>query len=68
MLGIVFEMPIVAYFFTRIGVLHSDFLRRYRKVAIVVILVLAALITPSTDAFTMMLVVLPLWGLYEMSR
>lgn len=67
LLGIVFEMPIVAYFFARIGVLKSSFLRQYRKVAIVVIMCLAAVITPSTDAFTMMLVVLPLWLLYELS-
>lgn len=67
MLGLVFEMPIVAYFFGKIGVLESAFLRRYRKVAIVAIMCLAALITPSTDAFTMMLVVFPLWLLYELS-
>ncbi|MCF0211729.1 MAG: twin-arginine translocase subunit TatC [Bacteroidales bacterium] len=67
MLGLVFEMPIVAYFFGSIGVLTADFLRRYRRVAIVVILCLAAIITPSTDAFTMLLVTLPLWLLYEVS-
>ena len=67
MLGIVFEMPIVAYFFGKIGVLTSAFLKQYRRVAIVVIMCLAAVITPSTDAFTMMLVVLPLWLLYEVS-
>lgn len=68
LLGVVFEMPIVAYFFSKIGVLTSDFLKRYRKIALVVIMVLAAMITPSTDAFTMLLVVLPLWLLYELSR
>lgn len=68
MMGVVFEMPIVAYFFAKIGMLKSDFLKRYRKVALVVIMVLAAIITPSTDAFTMMLVVLPLGLLYEVSR
>jgi len=68
LLGVVFEMPIVAYFFARIDLLTSSFLSKYRKVAIVIILVLAALITPSTDAFTMLLVVLPLWFLYELSR
>lgn len=68
MMGVVFEMPIVAYFFAKIGVLKADFLKRYRKVALVVIMVLAAIITPSTDAATMMLVVLPLGLLYEVSR
>ena len=63
-MGLVFEMPIVAYFFSKIGVLKSVWLRQGRKVAIVLILVAAALITPSTDIFTMCLVALPLWLLY----
>lgn len=67
MMGLVFEMPIVAYFFARIGVLKSSFLRRWRKVAVVLVLVAAAFITPSTDVFTMCLVALPLWLLYEFS-
>lgn len=67
MMGLVFEMPIVAYFFARIGVLRADFLRRWRKVAVVLVLVAAAFITPSTDVFTMCLVALPLWVLYEFS-
>lgn len=67
MMGLVFEMPIVAYFFVRIGVLKSEFLRRIRKVAVVLILVAAAFITPSTDIFTMCIVALPLWLLYEFS-
>lgn len=67
MMGLVFEMPIVAYFFTKIGVLTATFLRRWRKVAVVLVLVAAAFITPSTDVFTMFLVALPLWLLYELS-
>lgn len=67
MMGLVFEMPIVAYFFARIGVLRASFLRRWRKVAVVLVLVAAAFITPSTDVFTMCLVALPLWLLYEFS-
>ncbi|MBP5547061.1 MAG: twin-arginine translocase subunit TatC [Bacteroidales bacterium] len=66
-MGLVFEMPIVAYFFARIGVLRSAFLKRWRKVAVVVVMVAAAFITPSTDIFTMCLVALPLWLLYEFS-
>ena len=68
MLGVVFEMPIVAYFFAKIGVLTSSFLFKYRKVSIVIILILAAFITPSTDVFTMLLVAIPLQFLYELSR
>lgn len=67
MMGLVFEMPIVAYFFARIGILKSEFLRRSRKVAVVLVLVAAAFITPSTDIFTMCLVALPLWLLFEFS-
>ena len=67
MMGLVFEMPIVAYFFAKIGVLRSALLRRIRKVAFVIILVAAAFITPSTDVFTMCIVAIPLWLLYEFS-
>lgn len=67
-MGIVFEMPIVAYFFAKIELLTSDFLKKYRKIAIVMIMILAALITPSADAFSMLIVVIPLWILYESSR
>ena len=66
-MGLMFEMPVVAYFFSKIGVLSSRFLCRYRKVAVVIVLVAAAFITPSTDVFTMFLVASPLYLLYEMS-
>ena len=66
-MGVMFEMPIVAYFFARIGVLRYRLMRRWRKAAFVLALVAAAFITPSTDAFTMFLVSLPLWLLYEVS-
>ena len=68
MIGLVFDMPIVAYFFAKIGVLTSGFLSKYRKFSIVIILIIAALITPSTDVFTMLLVAIPLQLLYELSR
>lgn len=67
-MGLVFEMPIVAYFFARIGVLKAALMTRFRKIAIVVSLTLAAFITPSTDIFTMCIVALPLYLLYEFSR
>jgi len=68
MMGLVFEMPILAYFFAKIGLLKSAFLSKYRKISIVLILIAAAFITPSTDIFTMLLVALPLQLLYELSR
>ena len=67
MMGLVFEAPVVAYFFARIGVLKASWLRNGRKVAVVLVLVAAAFITPSTDVFTMCVVALPLWLLYEFS-
>jgi sec-independent protein translocase protein TatC len=67
MMGLVFELPIVAYFFAKIGILSSSFLSKNRKYAFVIVLVAAAFITPSTDVFTMMLVAVPLQLLYEIS-
>ena len=68
MLGLVFEMPIVACFFAKIGVLTAEMFTRFRKYSVVVVLVLAAIITPSTDIFTVLSVALPLQLLYEFSR
>lgn len=64
--GLVFELPIVAYFLTRIGIVTPDFMRKYRKHSIVVIFILAAIITPP-DVFSQMLVSIPLLILYEIS-
>lgn len=64
--GLVFELPIIAFFLTKIGVITPQFMRRYRKHSIVVIFVLAAIITPP-DVFSQMLVSIPLLSLYEVS-
>ncbi len=66
-MGLVFELPVAAWFFARIGVLKASLLRRGRRLAVVLTLVAAALITPSTDIFTMCLVAMPLYLLYELS-
>lgn len=66
-MGIVFEIPILSWLFAKWGFLSADFMRRYRKHAIVIILVVAAIITPTSDVFTLSLVALPMWLLYEMS-
>lgn len=66
-LGIVFEIPVLAWLFARMGFLSADFMRRCRRHAIVVILVVAAVITPTSDVFTLLLVSLPMWLLYEIS-
>lgn len=64
---LVFEIPILSWLFAKLGFLSVDFMRRYRKHAIVVILVVAAIITPTSDVFTLLLVALSMWLLYEAS-
>ncbi len=66
-MGIVFEMPLVAWLLSQLGLLTKQTLRHYRRHAIVVLLILAAFITPTGDAFTLLLVAVPLYLLYEMS-
>ena len=64
--GVVFELPIVVYFLSRVGILTPEIMRTYRKHSIVVILVLAAIITPP-DITSQILVTLPVLLLYELS-
>lgn len=67
MLGIVFELPVLCWLFAKLGMLNASFMQNYRKHAVVVILILAAIITPTSDAFTLALVSVPMWLLYELS-
>ena len=62
--GIVFELPILMYFLTKAGLVTPKFLKKYRRHSLIVILALAAIIPPP-DIFSMVLVSLPLIGLYE---
>jgi len=64
--GVTFELPIVVFFLSRIGVVTPEFMRKYRRHAIVVVLVVAAVITPP-DVFSLILVTIPLLLLYEVS-
>ncbi len=64
--GLVFELPVVAFFLTKIGVITPSFMRKYRKHAIVIIFILSAIITPP-DVFSQTLVAIPLLILYEIS-
>jgi len=64
--GIVFELPILIYFLTKVGVVTPAFLKKYRKYMFVIVLVLSAIITPP-DVFSQILVCIPLIGLYEIS-
>lgn len=65
--GIIFEMPVLVYFLTRMTLLTPAFMRNYRKHAMIVILIAAAIITPSPDVTSQMVVALPMYFLYEIS-
>ncbi|MBF0596765.1 twin-arginine translocase subunit TatC [Faecalibacter rhinopitheci] len=65
-MGVMFLMPVFVYFLTSIGILTPKFLKDYRKHAFIVVLVIAAAITPN-DVYSMVLVTIPLWILYEFS-
>lgn len=64
--GLVFEMPVFVYFLTKVGMLTPQFMKRNRKYMLVIILAMAAIITPA-DIFSQILVSIPLLGLYEIS-
>lgn len=64
--GLLFQLPVIVYFLTKAGLVSSSLMRRYRKHAIVVILILGAMITPP-DPFSQVLIALPLMLLYQMS-
>lgn len=66
-MGVVFEMPLVSWLLSKIGILHRGFFHKYRRHAIIGLLVAAAFITPSSDPFTLGAVFFPLYGLYELS-
>ncbi|GAB3987161.1 twin-arginine translocase subunit TatC [Spirosoma daeguense] len=65
--ALMFQMPIVAFVLSKVGVLTPAFMKEYRKHAWIVILVVAGIITPSPDIYSQVLVALPLAGLYEIS-
>lgn len=65
--GIVFELPVVSWLLARMGALRAEWMTRFRRHAIVAILIVAAVITPTSDIFTLCVVALPIWLLYELS-
>ncbi len=65
--GIVFEIPVIAWLLARFGMLRHSWMTQYRRHAIVAILILAAVITPTADILTLVIVSLPIWMLYEAS-
>ncbi|MDY6463495.1 MAG: twin-arginine translocase subunit TatC [Bacteroidales bacterium] len=66
-MGVVFEIPLLAWVLSQLGLISRPFLREYRKHAVVVLLILAAVITPSGDPFTLAVVFIPLFLLYELA-
>ena len=66
-MGVVFELPVVCGLMGRMGLLTDQWMNDYRRHAIVAILVVAAIITPTTDVFTLFVVALPIYLLYEVS-
>ena len=66
-MGVVFELPVVCGLLGRMGLLSARQMKQYRRHAVVAILIVAAIITPTTDVFTLLVVALPIWLLYEVS-
>ena len=66
-MGVVFELPVVCGLLGRMGLITNHMMAEYRRHAIVAILIVAAIITPTTDVFTLFVVVLPIYLLYELS-
>jgi len=66
-MGLVFELPVVCALMGRMGLINSKNMSTYRRHALVAILIVAAIITPTTDAFTLFVVALPIYLLYELS-
>ena len=65
--GILFQLPVVIFFLTKVGIVTPNLLRGYRKHAVVVILIIGAIVTPSSDPFSLSLISIPLYFLYEIS-
>lgn len=65
--GLLFQFPVVVYFLTKVGIVTPQLMRQYRRHAIVVIIVLGAVVTPSADPFSLSIISIPLYILYEIS-
>ena len=67
MFGSLFEIPIISWLLALFGLLKAEWMQRYWRQALVIIVIIAAIITPTGDAFTLAIVSLPIWLLYELS-
>ena len=66
-MGIVFEIPVLCWIMGRMGIINASMMRHYRRHVIVALLIIGAIITPTADVFTLLLVSMPMWLLYELS-
>ena len=66
MMGIVFQIPVISFFLAKMGIIEAEFMARYRRHALIIIMIVAAVITPP-DIFTLVLVTIPMYALYELS-
>jgi sec-independent protein translocase protein TatC len=66
-MGLVFEMPLISWLLSQLGILKRSFFKKFRRHAIVVLLLIAAIITPTGDPFNLSLVFIPMYALYELS-
>jgi len=67
MMGVVFELPVLSWLLGKLGLLDRSLMQQYRRHSVVAILIIAAVITPTSDAFTLMIVSAPIYFLYELS-
>lgn len=67
MMGLLFELPLLAWVLGKMGFLQRSFFKKYRRYAIVAILILAAMLTPTSDVFTLAVVFIPVYALWEAS-
>jgi sec-independent protein translocase protein TatC len=65
--GLLFQLPVVIFFLTKIGLVTPQFLRTYRKHSVVIILIVGAIVTPSSDPFSQLMISVPIYFLYEIS-
>ncbi len=65
--GLIFELPMISFFLTKLGILTPQFMRKYRRHSIVIIMILAAFLTPGADPVSQLILAVPLVFLYEIS-
>lgn len=66
LLGIVFQLPVISFILAKLGILNAPMMSKYRKHALIIIMLIAAIITPP-DIMTLIMITLPIYGLYEFS-